>query len=107
MKKVIETRGSWFLAAGFLMVLATGLAIAQTPTTAGAPQTPAVQGGAPPAPPDPAAGRGRGGRGGRGGPNETDAANVEADFTPTAPVLAPGILGPNARSSSLAASAGP
>jgi hypothetical protein len=79
MKKVIETRRSRFLAAGILMVLATGLVtIAQTPTTAGAPQAPAVQGGAPQTPPDAAAGRGRGGRGGRGGPNATDPANAAA-----------------------------
>ena len=87
MKKVIETRRSWFLAAGILMVLATGLVtIAQTPGTTGAPQAPVVQGAAPQAPPDAPAGRGRG-RGGRGGPNETDPVNAEADFTPSAPVV--------------------
>src|SRR5258706_9046345 len=98
MKKVIENRRAWLLAAAILMVLATGLVtIAQTPTTPWAPQTPAAQapapGGAPQTPPDAAAGRGGGrGRGGpdflAGGPQLDDPAYAGVDFSKKAPVPA-------------------
>ena len=77
------------LIAGFGAAACFTLA-AQSPAPQGTP--PAVAPAQPAAqvagqPPDAAAGRGRGGRGGLGGPNETDPANVAADFTKGDPVL--------------------